>query len=344
MVPIKILFPFHCNIFGFVQSTLQTQKNEKIIKKMRTLLFNLFRFLLLSQISMAKEIKSDFVVTTITENVYSIVSPSIGLPTPENKGWNSNVHFVVTETGVLLFDTGSSETIGNNIKKAIKTVTDLPVRWVVNSHSHADHWLGNAAFGETVVEIIASEQAVATMRKYGQEDVEFYAKVTHGTIGTTQLKYPDFLLGQRQKRNFGGVDVEFIFSNGAHSPGDILMWLPEQKIIFGGDVLGSDWMPMITDHGNVPNLIHTLHEIAKLRPDIVLTGHGKATTVKSIMRDAELLSTVWEQVHTDHKNGMKSNETLLRVKADLAPKYKSLYQDFDNEIERHVKLMYSLQQ
>ena len=41
---------------------------------------------------------------------------------------------------------------------------------------------------------------------------------------------------------------------------------------------------------------------------------------------------------------MKFNETLLRVKANLAPKYKSLYQDFDNEIERHVKLMYSLQQ
>ena len=311
---------------------------------MRILRFNLFGFLLIGQISMAKNIKSDFVVTTITENVYSIISPSIGLPTPKNKGWNSNVHFVVTETGVLLFDTGSSETIGNNIKKAIKTVTDLPVRWAVNSHSHADHWLGNAAFTNTVVEIISSEQSVSTMKKYGQDDVEFYAKVTHGAIGTTQLKYPNILLVQRQKRNFGGMDVEFIFSNSAHSPGDILMWLPEQKIIFGGDVLSSDWMPMITDHGNVPNMIDTLHKIAKLGPDIVLTGHGKATTVKAIMRDTELLSTVWKRVHTDYKNGMKFNETLLRVKADLAPKYKSLYQDFDNEIERYVKLMYSLQQ
>ncbi|MEC7771519.1 MAG: MBL fold metallo-hydrolase [Bacteroidota bacterium] len=311
---------------------------------MKKLLFIISIFPLIIQNSMARDIQSGFVVTAIAKNVYSIVSPSIGLPTPDNKGWNSNVHFVVTQTGVLLFDTGSSEKIGNNIKKAIKTVTDLPVRWVVNSHSHADHWLGNAAFADTVVEIIASEQAVATMRKYGQEDVEFYAKVTNGTIGTTQLKYPHLLLNQGQKRNFGGVDVEFIFSNGAHSPGDILIWLPEQKIIFGGDVVSSDWMPMITDHGNVPNLIDTLHKIANLSPSIVLAGHGKATTVKAIIRDAELLSTVWEQVSTDHKNGMKSNETLLRVKADLAPKYKALYQDFETEIERYVKLMYRLQQ
>ncbi|MBO0331844.1 MBL fold metallo-hydrolase [[Muricauda] lutisoli] len=311
---------------------------------MKKLLFIISIFLLIIQNSMARDIQSGFVVTAIAKNVYSIVSPSIGLPTPENKGWNSNVHFVVTRTGVLLFDTGSSETIGNHIKKAIKTVTDLPVRWVINSHSHADHWLGNAAFADTVVEIIASEQAVATMRKYGQDDVEFYAKVTNGTIGTTQLKYPDLLLNQGQKRNFGGVDVEFIFSNGAHSPGDILIWLPEQKIIFGGDVVSSDWMPMITDHGNVPNLIDTLHKIAKLSPSIVLAGHGKATSVKAIIRDAELLSTVWERISTDHKNGMKSNKTLLLVKADLAPKYKALYQDFETEIERYVKLMYRLQQ
>ncbi|WP_421803406.1 MBL fold metallo-hydrolase [Flagellimonas sp.] len=311
---------------------------------MKKLLSILSVFLLITQNSMARNIKSDFVVTAIAENVYSIISPSIGLPTPENKGWNSNVHFVVTKTGVLLFDTGSSEAIGNNIKKAIKTVTDLPVRWVINSHSHADHWLGNAAFTDTVVEIIASEKTVLTMKKYGRDDVEFYEKVTQGTIGSTQLKYPNFLLGQRQKRNFGGVDVEFIFSNDAHSPGDILMWLPKQKIIFGGDVLSSDWMPMLTDHGNVPNLIDTLHKIAKLNPYIVLTGHGKATTAEAITRDAELLSSVWEQVLTDHTSGINPNEILLRVKADLAPKYKSLYQDFENEIERHVKLMYSFQQ
>jgi glyoxylase-like metal-dependent hydrolase (beta-lactamase superfamily II) len=50
---------------------------------------------------------------------------------------------------VLLFDTGSSESIGDKIKKAIKSVTDQPVRWVINSHSHADHWLGNTAFTDT---------------------------------------------------------------------------------------------------------------------------------------------------------------------------------------------------
>jgi glyoxylase-like metal-dependent hydrolase (beta-lactamase superfamily II) len=284
---------------------------------------------------------ADFEVTCIAENVYSVVSPSFGLPTPENKGWNSNSHFVVTENGVLLFDSGSSETIGNNIKIAIASVTDKPIRWVVNSHSHADHWLGNAAFSDA--EIITSNPALELMKKYGQDDIAFYSKVTKGTIGSTQLKYPTTIFAEGQQRNFGGVEVAFTFSNDGHSPGDMLMWLPQQKIIFGGDVLSSDWMPVITDHGNVPNLISTLYNIAKLNPRIVLTGHGSATTVESILRDADLLSSVWKQVQIDSKKGKKPNETLLAIKTTLGPKYSTLYKDFSSEIERHITLMYKLQ-
>mgnify|MGYP003681891457 CR=1 FL=1 len=298
---------------------------------------------LITHSSCAANNNSDFRVTTITSNVFSIVSPSKGLPTPENKGWNSNIHFVVTGKGVLLFDSGSSESIGHKIKEAIKSITDQPVRWIINSHSHADHWFGNAAFTNTAFEIITSNIALATMKEHGQPSLDFYSKVTKGTIGATQLVYRTVILLQGIKRNFGGIDVEFILSNDGHSPGDILIWLPKQKIIIGGDVLSSDWMPMITGHGNIPNLIKTLNTVEKLNPTIVLTGHGKATNVESVTRDAGLLSSVWKQVKSGYKKGVEPNETLKEVKAKLNPKYKLLYQDFDSEIERHVNLMYELQ-
>ncbi|PKV49696.1 glyoxylase-like metal-dependent hydrolase (beta-lactamase superfamily II) [Aquimarina sp. MAR_2010_214] len=315
--------------------------NKKNTTKIISLIFSLL--VLVTHSSYAANANSDFVVTTITQNVYSIVSPSKGLPTPENKGWNSNVHFVVTEKGVLLFDSGSSESIGNKIKKAIKSVTDQPVRWIINSHSHADHWFGNAAFTNTAFEIITSNKALVTMKEHGQPSLEFYSKVTKGTIGSTQLVYPTVILLQGIKRNFGGIDVEFILSNDGHSPGDILIWLPKQKIIIGGDVLSSDWMPMITGHGNVPNLISMLNTVAKLNPTIVLTGHGKATNVESVIRDADLLSSVWKQVKSDYEKGKKPNETLKDIEAKLTLKYKLLYNDFSSEIERHVNLMYKLQ-
>lgn len=285
----------------------------------------------------------EFEVKQITNNIYSIISPSFGLPTPENKGWNSNVHFVITNDGVLLFDSGSSQTIGNQIKKTIQSITNKPVRWIINSHSHADHWLGNAAFADTAIEIIASDKTFKTMEKYGEDDVAFYKRVTNGTIGTTKLSYPNLIISKNEKRNFGNLEVELIFSNDAHSPGDILMWLPKQKIIFGGDVLSSNWMPVITDHGNIPNLLDTLKFIVKLNPTHVLTGHGNTTNVNSVIRDLDLLSHVWKQVQSDYKNNKKPNDTILKVKTALRDKYKLLYNDFDAEIERHIKLMYKLQ-
>jgi hypothetical protein len=103
-------------------------------------------------------------------------------------------------------------------------------------------------------------------------------------------------------------------------------------------------MPIITHHGNIPNLINTLYTIAKLKPTIVLTGHGSPTTVKSVIRDADLLSIVWKQVGEDYKNGKKPNETLLNIRAKLESKYKLLYKNFVSEIERHVELMYKLQE
>ena len=282
----------------------------------------------------------DFSVTPIADNVYSIVAPSFGLPTPENKGWNSNSHFVVTQEGVLLFDTGSSELIGKEIRRAIKSVTDKPIRWVVNSHSHADHWLGNAEFSNMGAEIIASGLAVTIMKEHGLVDVDAFSRMTEGATGSTHIVYPTLLLAQGEKRNLGGVDVEFIFSNDAHSQGDVLLWLPKQKIIFGGDVLSSDWMPIITPSSNVANMIDTLYAVIKLNPAIVLTGHGKATTVKSVIRDADLLDSVWKLVKEGFEDAKKSNEILLQVSAILGPKYRPLYKDFDSQIKQHVKLMH----
>ncbi|WDE02444.1 MBL fold metallo-hydrolase [Thalassomonas actiniarum] len=285
----------------------------------------------------------DFSVTPIAENVYSLVAPSFGLPTPENKGWNSNSHFVVTDKGVLVFDTGSSESIGKEIKKAIKSVTDKPVLWVVNSHSHADHWLGNAAFANSGAEIIASSQATKTMKKYGQQDIDAFSRMTKGATGTTEMAYPASLLAQREKRNLAGVDVEFIFSNNGHSPGDVLMWLPKQKIIFGGDVLNSDWMPIMTPHANIPNLIDTLYAVVGLNPAVVLTGHGSATTVKSVKRDADLLTGVWKLVKDGYKENKKQKEILSQANIILAPKYKALYKNFDSQLKQQVKQMYKKQ-
>jgi len=118
-------------------------------------LVNWVLFILLSfylSISSA-EMKFPMEATRVADNIYAIVTPTRELPNPENRGWNSNSAFVVTSSGVILFDTGSSVEIGKAIKQTIASVTGQPVRWIINSHAHGDHWLGNAVFKDTVKNI-----------------------------------------------------------------------------------------------------------------------------------------------------------------------------------------------
>jgi len=294
----------------------------------------------------AEKLSVKLTATAISDNVYSIIAPAYGLPTPQNQGWNANSYFIVTDAGVLVFDTGSSERIGREIKRVIKSVTDKPVRWLVNSHSHADHWLGNAAFigsnTDTNVEIIASKASLATMKTDGQPSADFFFRATKGATGKTNLSYPTSFTTKKQRRYFGDIEVEFLFSDDGHSPGDIMLWLPEQKIILGGDVLNSDWMPLIIDHGNVDNLIKSLEQVAKLKPAIVLPGHGSPTTAQSVTRDAKLLTQVVKWVSVAKTNGKNQDEVLALVTAKLAPKYRTLYKNFDVGIEQQVQAIYSL--
>lgn len=305
--------------------------------------FTLILIALLSHNAWATIADVNFSASKVTEKVYSIIAPSYGRPTPENKGWNSNSHFVITDNGVLVFDTGSSETIGKEIIKTIESVTNQPIRWVVNSHSHADHWLGNAAFAEMGAEIISTESSIEIMRKNGQVDVNAFFRMTKGETGVTRLSYPTSLISGGERRNLGGVTVEFFLTNDGHSPGDVLMWLPQQKIIFGGDITSAEWVPIMTPRGNVPQLVNVLNMLKKMKPEFVLTGHGKTTTVESLVRDSEFLEAAWTLVKEGYSEDKTLDLIVPHVLATLNDKYRPLYRDFDASMSYLVEMMYNKQ-
>ncbi|WP_164078366.1 MBL fold metallo-hydrolase [Alteromonas facilis] len=276
---------------------------------------------------------------SVQDNVYSIISPHYGRPTEDNWGWNSNSHFVVTNDGVLVVDTGSSSIIGKAIIEAVKSVTDKPIRWVVNSHSHADHWLGNQAFAALGAEIISTPTSLATMKIDGEMDVKAFSRMTNGKTGSPKLTYPTHFIPRNQSRMFGEVEVQFLLSGDGHSPGDLLLWLPQQAIVIGGDNMNSQWLPIMTPRGDVPHLIKTLEHVASLEPKYVLTGHGDITNLDSIVRDIQFLTRAWDSIVSAVKRKESLTDIQLKIRGTLAPLYQMQYQDFDSSIEYFVEMM-----
>lgn len=278
--------------------------------------------------------------STLADNVYAVITPSRALPNAENKGWNSNSAFVVTGDGVLVFDTGSSTAIGHALRQAIAKVTDQPVRWIVASHAHGDHWLGNGAFVDEGVEIIATPQAAERIRAEGDEWVKRFQRMTDGATGDSTVVPPTTVIHERTQRTLGGVDVEFIPSGGAHSPGDLMVWLPEPQVLLAGDVVYSDRMPSTFD-AKVRRWIDQLGELQDVGGElaVVVPGHGDVTDMSGVRRLQSLLNDLWDAVEKGYEAGRQSYEMLPEVSSALEV-YRADYPGLEEKLKRDIGHVY----
>ncbi len=276
----------------------------------------------------------------VADGVYAIVSPANDFPNEENKGWNSNAAFVVTNEGLLVFDTGSSETIGKALIKTIRSVSDAPIKWVINSHSHGDHWLGNGAFvAEKPAEMIASDIAIDLMKKNGFDWVSRFDNMSGGATGSFTPVPAKDAVTEAMERKFGDLQVQVLFSDHSHSPGDIVFWLPQKKVMITGDTMYTGRPPATFD-ANIQQWIAFLAEMRELQPQVVIPGHGPVGGVESIARLHDYFDTLWNLVAEGFDAGKMDYEIAPDVKEQMKGfevEYAGLYDRLGESVS-HVYL------
>ena len=277
-------------------------------------------------------------VEKVSERVFALITPSRELPNPENGGWNSNMAFVVAKDGVLLFDSGSSEAIGLAAKNAIRSITDKPVRWIVNSHAHGDHWLGNAAFSDTVETIIASAPVAELIANDGARWVALFNDMTGGITQRSEIKTPNKIINKDDILSISNLNVELILSGGGHSPGDLMAWLPEERVLLSGDVIYSDRMPS-TNAGDLARWLEILPRLEALDPIAVVPGHGSVTDKEGITQLLSLLNALWQSVEEGIEKGLSDFEMLPTVSKALEP-FKSRYPGLEEKLRRDLSHVY----
>jgi len=270
----------------------------------------------------------------VAENVYAIITPTRDFPSPDNGGWNSNSAFVVTRDGVLLFDTGSSTAIGRALRQTIASVTDKPVRWIINSHEHGDHWLGNAAFSDVRPAIYASQAVAELIRHGGSRWVGMFNEMTAGLTGDSAVVTPDQTIDAATDLDLGGMRMQMMLSGGSHSPGDLMLWLPDSRVLIAGDVVYSDRMPS-TGAGKLKQWIETLEDLLALGPEVVVPGHGVITNAAGLERLHGLLTALWQAVEDGIDAGRSDYEMYPDVVEALA-EYKSDFPGLEEKLRRDL--------
>ncbi|MBK1721478.1 MBL fold metallo-hydrolase [Thiocystis violacea] len=274
----------------------------------------------------------------VATDVYALIG-STGARTAENDALNCNLGFVVTDQGVVLIDSGASREGAKRIAAAIRAVTDRPVKWVINTGSQDHRWLGNGYFAEQGAEIIALSRTAATQKTYGDQHLANLSAVLGERLaGTEPVTASAPLAGDQARLDLGGVRIELLDLGDAHFPGDAVVWLPAQRVLFAGDLVYNDRLLGVLPSSRVASWRAAFHRMEALKPDVLVPGHGSVGDLAKAQRDTgDYLDWLVEQVGTARADWEPLDEVVARL-AD-APQFSGL-ENFDSLHRQNINRAY----
>ncbi len=228
--------------------------------------------------------KRTYLIWLTALNACLFVSNALGQPQPaelelimvhddlyviHNEFVPGNATALITDEGVLLID-DKFERDYSNMVELLRSVTDQPVRFVINTHYHGDHSGSNARFQAAGAEIVSSERARLKMVEFDQSGLPVFTIEDFGRI------------------HIGGKEIELYQFGRAHTDGDVVVYFRDYRLLVAGDLFTyGGATPQLIDYaggGSAKDWTRTLDRILRLDFDTVIPGHGTVTTRAEMQR------------------------------------------------------------
>jgi cyclase len=252
----------------------------------------------------------------------------------------SNCVFLVTDDGVLLIDTRTHPREGRDLLARIRKITDKPIKWVINSHFHGDHHMGNVVFKELGATFVAQEETARIMARVQPKEmarrVDGFAKRGLDPA-EVKLVLPDVTFDSRMTIRLGGREVRLFYLGPGQQAGDTFVAFPHARALFTPGAFGKHSMPNMLFTPSVDNWGKLLNEVAAMDVDTILPAHGDVAT----RADAKELAAMLADEYATVKDAVNRGVTLDQAIATLTfPQYK----DWRNyaRLQGEIKALYEL--
>ena len=223
------------------------------------------------------------------------------------EGSGGNIGVLIGKDGVILVDDQFAP-LSEKIKKAIASISDKPVKFVINTHFHGDHSDGNRVFGSEGSIIVAHENA----RKRLSTDY-FYKTYKQEQKAMSYEGLPKITFAQSLNFNMNGETVHVIHIINAHTDGDAAIYFKESNVLHTGDAFVRYGLPFIDDDGGgtIDGMINGAEQMMKMINDEtrIIPGHGQISSKKDLQDYKNQLQTIRNRI----ADGIKAGKTVDQI-------------------------------
>ena len=238
-----------------------------------------------------------------------------------------NTGIIVGDDAVLVADAQATPVMAQDVIRRIREITDKPIRYVLLTHYHAVRVLGASAYQAD--HIIASQDTRDLIVERGEQDmkseIERFPRLFRSVESVPGLTWPTLTFKGEMTLWLGKLEVKIMQLGRGHTKGDTVLWLPQQRVLFSGDLVEFGATPYAGD-AYFQDWPHTLQAIAALKPAKLLPGRGAAlTTPERVRQGLDDTRNFVSELYASVKAGAASGKDLRAIYGEardtLKPKY-----------------------
>ncbi|MGQ0456572.1 MAG: quinoprotein relay system zinc metallohydrolase 2 [Hyphomicrobium sp.] len=251
----------------------------------------------------------------------------------ENGGDIANLTFIVGAESVAVIDTGGSALIGQMLRTSVAAATKLPVRYVINTHMHPDHVLGNAAFeGSDVAFVAHHKMARALAVRAERYLVRAREQLGDAGVEGTKIVYPTRGVETATRLDLGGRALILTPRPTAHTDNDMTVFDDATGTLLAGDLLFSEHIPTLD--GSIRGWLSLIEILRKEKAQRVVPGHGPASM--SWPDALKPMQQYLEVVANDVRAAIKDGKTLSEATESAGLSERGAWRLFDDHHIRNV--------
>jgi len=238
-----------------------------------------------------------------------------------------NTGIVIGDDGVMVIDTQATPVMAQDVIRRIREVTDKPIKYVVMSHYHAVRVLGASAYGAQ--QVIASRGTHELIVERGEADmrseIDRFPRLFRAVESIPGLTWPTIVFEEALTLWMGKLEVRIMHLGRGHTKGDTVVWLPQQKVLFSGDLVEFAATPYTGD-AYLTDWPATLDRIAALKPEALVPGRGdallgSAQVAKGLSDTRAFVTEMFDAVKQGTASGKNLRDVYRQTYDALKPKF-----------------------